>query len=60
MIVTDPAWSGWVDEHAHWLHWGGPLLGAILVIAIGKLLARPHEPAKLEDLKEKKKSEGVR
>jgi YjbE family integral membrane protein len=60
VIVTDPAWSAWVDEHAHWLHWGGPLIGAILVIAIGKLLARPHEPTKLEDLEEKKKSEGVR
>jgi YjbE family integral membrane protein len=54
VIVTDPAWVAWVDAHAHWLHWGGPLIGAILVIAIGKALARPHEPAKLEDLEEKK------
>ena len=60
VIVTDPAWVTWVDEHAHWLHWGGPLIGAILVIAIGKLLARPHEPAKLEDLEEKKKQGSAR
>ncbi len=55
VIVTDPAWAAWVDDNAHWLHWAGPLVGAILVIFIGKLLARPHEPAKLEDLTEKKK-----
>jgi YjbE family integral membrane protein len=54
VIVTDPAWSAWVDEHAHWLHWGGPLAGAVAVIAIGRLLARKPEPAKLEDLEEKK------
>jgi YjbE family integral membrane protein len=54
VIVTDPAWSAWVDEHAHWLHWGGPLLGAVAVIGIGKLLARKAEPADLEDLEAKK------
>jgi YjbE family integral membrane protein len=54
VIVTDPAWSAWVDEHAHWLHWGGPLAGAAAVIGIGRLLARKPEPAKLEDLEEKK------
>ena len=53
VIVTDPAWADWVEEQAHWLHWGAPALGAIAVIGIGKLLARPTEPAKLEDLGEK-------
>lgn len=53
VIVTDPAWIGWVDEHAHWLHWAGPALGAAAVIGIGKLLAKKPAPAKLEDLEEK-------
>ena len=54
VIVTDPAWSVWVDERAHWLHWVGPLAGALAVIGIGRLLARKPHPAKLEDLEEKK------
>jgi YjbE family integral membrane protein len=54
VMVTDPAWVAWVDEHAHWLHWGAPLAGAAAVIGIGKLLAKKPEPAKLEDLEEKK------
>ena len=54
VIVTDPAWSAWVDDNAHWLHWGAPVLGAIAVVVIGKLVAKPHEPGKLEDLEEKR------
>jgi YjbE family integral membrane protein len=53
VIVTDPAWSGWVEEHAHWLDWAAPALGALAVIGIGKLMARAPAPAKLEDLGEK-------
>jgi YjbE family integral membrane protein len=55
VIVTDPAWSGWIDDNAHWLHWGGPALGALAVVLIGKLMAKPHEPGKLEDLGEEKR-----
>ena len=54
VIVTDPAWTAWVDAQAHWLHWVGPALGAAAVIGIGKVLARKPEAAKLEDLEEKK------
>lgn len=54
VIVTDPAWSAWVDEQAHWLHWGGPLIGAIAVIAIGKILARAPAHAELQDLEQKR------
>ena len=53
VIVTDPAWSGWVEEHAHWLDWAAPALGALVVIGFGKLMARAPGPAKLEDLGEK-------
>jgi YjbE family integral membrane protein len=55
VVVTDPAWSAWVDENMHWLHWAGPALGALAVVVIGKLMARPHGPAKLEDLGEEKR-----
>jgi YjbE family integral membrane protein len=55
VMITDPAWSAWVDENAHWLHWAGPAAGAAAVIIIGKLLAKKPEPAKLEDLEEEKK-----
>ena len=54
VIVTDPAWTAWIDANAHWLHWGGPALGAVAVVGIGKLLARTPE-AKLEDLEEEKR-----
>jgi YjbE family integral membrane protein len=55
VIVTDPAWAGWIEENAHWLHWGGPALGAVAVVGIGKLLAPAPEPARLEDLEEEKR-----
>jgi YjbE family integral membrane protein len=55
VMVTDPAWIEWVDANAHWLHWGGPIMGAVAVIAIGKLLAREPAHAALEDLEDKKK-----
>ena len=48
VIVTDPAVQPWVDVHAHWLHVVAPLLGAVLVLDVGWLLApasvRGHEP----------------
>jgi len=46
VIVSDPAVEPWVDAHAHWLHIVAPLLGAVLVVDIGKFLApaRVHEP----------------
>lgn len=38
VIIKDPAISGWVDAHAHWLHYGAPAAGALLVLAIGRLV----------------------
>ena len=39
MAVTDPAVKAWVDANAAWLHYAAPALGAIVVVAVGKLLA---------------------
>jgi len=38
LIIKDPAISDWVDAHAHWLHYGAPAAGALLVIAAGRLM----------------------
>lgn len=42
VIVTDPAIEPWVDAHAHWAHVVAPLLGAVLVVDIGKFFAPAH------------------
>lgn len=39
MMVTDPAISAWVDGQAPWLHSFAPAMGALLVVAAGKLIA---------------------
>src|SRR5262249_41429749 len=40
MGVTDPAVADWVKTNAHWLDWIAPAVGAVLVVALGKWLAR--------------------
>lgn len=55
VIVTDPSIEHWVDANAAWLHFWSKLIGAGVVILIGKLLARrqaarTHE---VEDLAQK-------
>jgi YjbE family integral membrane protein len=39
MAITDPIVVGWVDAHAHWMHDAAPFAGAVLVVALGKLIA---------------------
>jgi YjbE family integral membrane protein len=39
MAITDPITKGWVDANAAWLHWVGPAAGAIIIVAIGKMIA---------------------
>ena len=41
VIVTDPAILPWVDATAHWLHYVGPILGAVIVLDTARLL-RPR------------------
>jgi len=48
MAVTDPSIKAWVDANAAILHWAGPAVGAVGVIAAGKWLAARaarHVPA---------------
>jgi YjbE family integral membrane protein len=40
MMLTDPAIAEWVNTHAHYLHNVAPAAGFVLVIAVGKWLAR--------------------
>jgi len=52
MAVTDPAISAWVDSSAHWLHWAAPVLATLLVIGVGKYMARevPDQETVVVDL----------
>jgi YjbE family integral membrane protein len=50
VIVTDPAWEEWVEANAHYLHWVAPIVGAVAVVAIGKLFARRPAHREIEDL----------
>jgi YjbE family integral membrane protein len=43
MAVTDPAVFEWIKANAHWLDWVGPIIGAVFVVALGKVLARRKE-----------------
>jgi YjbE family integral membrane protein len=43
MSVTDPAVVDWVKANAHWLDWIAPAVGAILVVVVGKALAKRKE-----------------
>lgn len=43
MIVTDPLVKDWVETNAHWLHTVMPIVGAVIVMAIGKWLASRRE-----------------
>ena len=43
MGVTDPAVADWVKANAHWLDWIAPAVGAVVVVAIGKALAKRKE-----------------
>ncbi|MGQ9367766.1 TerC family protein [Azospirillum sp. ST 5-10] len=40
VMVTDPTVHHWVEANAAWLHTAAPIIGAVLVVAIGHLLAR--------------------
>ena len=52
MAVGDPAVKAYIDTHAHVLEQLAPILGALLVVVAGKMLARkrtPHAPAPAAD-----------
>jgi hypothetical protein len=41
VVITDPAIEPWVNAHAHWFHDAIPLLGALLVVIVGRVIAPP-------------------
>ena len=47
MAVGDPVTRDWVAQHAHWMEYAVPVVGALLVVGIGKFLAgrKSAEPA---------------
>ena len=45
VIVTDPAIEPWINLNAHWLHLAAPLVGAVIVVDAGRLLAPKRAPA---------------
>lgn len=40
MLMTDMLVKEWAEAQPHWLHWLVPALGAMLVVAMGKWLAK--------------------
>jgi len=40
MAISDPAVKEWVDTNAAWLHYAAPVLGAAIVVAVGRILSR--------------------
>ena len=44
MAVHDPVVKDWVAARAPWLNYAAPVAGALLVVVIGKLLARGGRP----------------
>ncbi len=50
MAVHDPAIKDWVAVQAPWLNYAGPAIGALLVVVVGKLLARGRPPGPSEEV----------
>jgi YjbE family integral membrane protein len=44
MALSDVVTKDWVEAHATWLSYGGPVLGALFVITVGKLFAARAKP----------------
>lgn len=40
MVVTDPVLKDWAEAQGRWLHYAVPAVGALLVLVLGKWLAR--------------------
>jgi YjbE family integral membrane protein len=45
VMVTDPAWHHWLEVNIPWAHNFAPLLGALAVVLVGRVVAPP--PAKV-------------
>jgi predicted tellurium resistance membrane protein TerC len=40
MVVEDPGLAHWIAAGPHWLHWGIPIAGVLLVIGVAKWIDR--------------------
>ncbi len=49
MSITDPVDKLWVEHNAAWMSYAVPLLSAVLVVVVGKLLARRHAASALRN-----------
>jgi len=38
MMIADTAVAEWINARAAWLHWAGPVVGIVIVVATAKLL----------------------
>ena len=43
MFVREPVLEPSIDGYAHWLHWALPIICAVLVVAVAKLLSRRRD-----------------
>jgi YjbE family integral membrane protein len=53
LSTHDPAIQDWIDAQAPWLDYVAPALGALLVVMVGRLMARaggPGQPQEMVDL----------
>lgn len=50
MFVHDVVVKEWMLANAAWLKYGAPIAGAVLVVAVGKLMIARKVPAKQEDV----------
>jgi hypothetical protein len=41
VVITDPAVEPWVNANVHWFHDAIPLIGAIAVVLVGRVVAPP-------------------
>jgi YjbE family integral membrane protein len=48
VVITDPALEPWVNANAHWFHDAIPLLGAIAVVLVGRVIAPPPAPTPVD------------
>jgi len=48
MAATDPSIKEWVDANAAWLHYGAPIIGAAIVVAVGKWMASRSAEEEIE------------
>jgi len=44
IMIGDPAVADWIDTNMHWAHFGLPLIGAVGLVMVGRMVAPPPTP----------------